>query len=649
MIREVLNKMKQIFNTIEFGIVLEELGNFAVTKKAKEQICELEPFLDEKKLKHAQRETTLAKMLLMDNGNPPIPVMENVEEYLEQIGRYELLSAEQMEEMGTFFVAVKRIRKYLEQGEKNNNSIAFYSQNLGEYEKITEQIQHSIRNGRVDDYASKKLNDIRRQLLGNETKIREKAEAALKVNKAYASENFVVSRNGHVCIPIKKEYRSKVQGTVVDMSGAGGTVFMEPKSVSRLCEEQELLLIAQEEEERKILYTLMAEISEQEVQLREDIRVIAMLDFAFAKGKLSLEMEAIEPEINTDGNIRLVQARHPQIEKDRCVPLDFEIGGQVRGVIITGPNTGGKTVAIKTVALLSLMASCGLHVPAKEAIITMHNQILCDIGDGQNMSDNLSTFSAHIKNVIDIMKKVTQDSLVIMDELGSGTDPTEGMGIAIAILEELRKSNALFLVTTHYPEVKTYAERFSEIENASMSFDRESLKPLYRLELGKPGESCALYIAKKLGLSKEMIQMAAKEAYKEKADKLINELMLDAQEEDNRKNDSRKEFAPKIIRESQKTPMLFEGEVYTTGDSVEILPDKEIGIVVKPMNQKGDVLVQIKREKFLINHKRIKLKVKADKLYPENYDFSILFDTVEVRKARHQMDRKYVEDTLYFD
>lgn len=185
------------------------------------------------------------------------------------------------------------------------------------------------------------------------------------------------------------------------------------------------------------------------------------------------------------------------MEKDSCVPLNFELGDGVQGVIITGPNTGGKTVAIKTVGMNCFMAQCGLHVSCEEAEICMNNQILCDIGDGQNISENLSTFSAHITNVLDILKKANRESLVIMDELGSGTDPTEGMGIAIAILEELRKAGALYLVTTHYPEVKNYAERTEGIINARMAFDRESLRPLYRLEIGKAGESCALYIAKK--------------------------------------------------------------------------------------------------------------------------------------------------------
>ena len=290
-------------------------------------------------------------------------------------------------------------------------------------------------------------------------------------------------------------------GSVVEQSSTGATLFIEPETVANLREELEIYRIEEDAEERKILYTLTNMTAEREAELMEDIRVIQKLDFMFAKGKLSLEMDAVEPKINLEQYMELKGARHPMLEKESCVPLDFQIGRGIRGVIITGPNTGGKTVAIKTVALMSAMACSGLHVPCREADICMQNQILCDIGDGQNISDNLSTFSAHIKNVLDILKRVRPDSLVIMDELGSGTDPQEGMGIAISILEELRRSGALFLVTTHYPEVKEYADRYGDVQNARMEFDRDSLKPLYRLKVGEAGgELCPVY-CKETGIS----------------------------------------------------------------------------------------------------------------------------------------------------
>lgn len=348
--------------------------------------------------------------------------------------------------------------------------------------------------------------------------------------------------------------------------------------------------------------------------------------------------------------------RHPLMDRTVCVPLQFAIGGEVQGVVITGPNTGGKTVAIKTVALNAMMAQCGLHVTCREADICMNTNYLCDIGDGQNLSENLSTFSAHIVNVLSILKQVNRDSLVIMDELGSGTDPTEGMGIAIAILEELKKSGALFLVTTHYPEVKHYAAQTKGLINARMTFDKESLKPLYQLVIGEAGESCAFYIASRLGMPKSMLKTAVQAAYGAETAKEMQEYgsLLDANEAAKTNADGEnvnfageiedgRLAAPSKIKKKKQTKAQNLTEKFRLGDSVMIYPDKKIGIVCRKVNEKGVLQVQLQDKKIWINHKRVKLHVAASELYPEDYDFSIIFDSVETRKMRHQMERKYVE------
>ena len=332
-------------------------------------------------------------------------------------------------------------------------------------------------------------------------------------------------------------------------------------------------------------------VAEYEEVFRNDIREMEKLDFIFSKGKLSLEMDGCEPSISEDRIINLVEARHPLMDRKVCVPLDFTIGNGTRGIVITGPNTGGKTVALKTVVLNCMMAQCGLHVPCKEANICMNSNYLCDIGDGQNISENLSTFSAHITNVLDILKNVNKESLVVMDELGSGTDPLEGMGIAVSILEELK-------------------------------------------------ESCAFYIASRIGMPFRMIERAAKEAYGEEYDitkVAINKDECKIEETLNNKYNSSSRIAKKKkIKPKKKIE-------FHRGDSVMVYPDKKIGIVCKEANEKGVLQVQMPGKKIWINHKRLKLHVAATELYPEDYDFSIIFDSVEVRKARHQMDRKYVE------
>ena len=629
---------RKSLETIGYYHILEKLKECAATENAGNRIMEMVPILSETELRKQQRDTTQARAMIELAGTPPIPAMEHVEEYLQKAVRGDMRLPEQLEETGMFLSAVRRLKSYLLRGEEGRISLAYYNQNLAFPEELQEEIERCIRGGRVDDYASAYLKDIKKQIQILEEKVSERAERALKTNRQYLNDSFVVTRNGRFCIPVKKECRSMVPGSVVEQSSTGATLFIEPEAVANLREELEIYRIEEDAEERKILYTLTNMTAEREAELMEDIRVIQKLDFMFAKGKLSLEMDAVEPKINLEQYMELKGARHPMLEKESCVPLDFQIGRGIRGVIITGPNTGGKTVAIKTVALMSAMACSGLHVPCREADICMQNQILCDIGDGQNISDNLSTFSAHIKNVLDILKRVRPDSLVIMDELGSGTDPQEGMGIAISILEELRRSGALFLVTTHYPEVKEYADRYGDVQNARMEFDRDSLKPLYRLKVGEAGESCALYIAKRLGFPDKMLASAAREAYGERSEALIQNMHLHG-------GSSRLEklHAPRIEKAAVVRDSMDAVRKFTRGDSVTILPDEKIGIVVKPADKNGNVLVQLRNEKMLISHKRLRLKVAAAELYPEDYDFSIIFDTVEVRKARHKMGKHHME------
>lgn len=629
--------MNQTFEIIGFTEIKRQLAEYANTRQGKELASALTPYLSEITLRKHLRETTEARRCLEEVGTPPIPHMEAVDEKIDAVVRGEMLTAEELESVGMFLRAVSRMKSYLKEGMEKQIGLAFYNENLVAYPVLEEELARSIRSGHVDDYASAHLKDIRRGLDLKQQEIKERAERLLKTNKAFLADSFVVTRNGRICLPIRKDCRGKVAGSVIDTSASGATLFIEPAALAGLREELELLQIEEDCEVRRILYTLCDAVAAEADSLKENIRTLVTLDFVFAKGKMSFDMNAIEPQMNTERIISLKNARHPLLPKETCVPLNFSIGESKRGVIITGPNTGGKTVAIKTVALLSVMACSGLHVPCEEAGITMNSQVLCDIGDGQNLSDNLSTFSAHITNVMNILRKVNRESLVILDELGSGTDPAEGMGIAISILEELRKSECLFLVTTHYPEVKEYAAHHEEIENARMAFDRDSLKPLYRLEIGKSGESCALYIAKRLGVPNEMLKTAALAAYGTVSKQLYSELDLNAPAQR-----LQKEPAPHIEKRQTLKNLPWETVQFTRGDSVTVYPEEKIGIVVKPADDMGNVLVQIQKEKILINQKRLKLKVKASELYPEDYDFSIIFDTVENRKARHQMGKHHM-------
>lgn len=626
---------------LEFDKVKEIWGTLALTEWAKWEIKNSTPYLSETELLKKLKETTEARLIIEKCGNPPLVSLNGITEWVENAEKGNCLNPLQLEEIEKAMVAVMRIKNYLNKGQAYQISLAYYDENLDELDEIKEAIHMQIRNGRVEDSASKLLKSLRNEIDRVESRMKEKADSIIRANKTCMSDSFSTFRNGHLCIPVKKEYKFKISGSVIDKSSTGNTLFMEPTAVSRLYEELQLLNIDAENEERRILYTLTNMIAEQAEVLKQDIKLIEKLDFIFSKGKLSLEFDGSEPVINTDRKILIKDGRHPLIDKKICVPLSFEMGNGVSGIVITGPNTGGKTVAMKTVALNCIMAQCGLHVTCNEANICMNSSILCDIGDGQNLSENLSTFSAHITNVLEILEKVDRESFVIMDELGSGTDPTEGMGIAVAILEELKKSGALFLVTTHYPEVKQYAEKEENIINARMTFDKESLKPLYQLKLGEAGESCAFYIAEKMGMSHKMLRTAIKAAYG-------NDIPKDTAESGmNHVSDAdcfKKEKTISKIQKKKPSKKKKNIRQFQLGDSVMIYPDKKIGIICQPENEKGILRVQLPDKKIWINHKRIKLLVEASELYPEDYDFSIIFDTVQNRKLRHQMERKYIEE-----
>lgn len=628
-----MNTEKQI----EFDKIKEIWSALASTEYAKERIESATVILDEMELRKQLRDTGDSRKMIEKLGNPPLQNVTELREILQAAEREDCLTPYQLERVENVLVVTERLKDYLRRGKQYENQLAFYDENLDGLEELRAEINMQIRNETVDDRASKLLFDVRMQISRQEEAMKQKAEQVIRSCRECMADTFYTIRNGRVCVPVKKDYRYKVPGSVIDRSSTGSTVFIEPAGVAKCFEELQELKLAEENEVYRILYTLSAEVSDMVPVMEENARMIERLDFIFSKGKLSIDLDCTEPLINLERRIELKEARHPLMDKAVNVPLNFAFSDGVRGVVITGPNTGGKTVAIKTVMLNSYMAQCGLHVTCREASVCMNSNYLCDIGDNQNLSENLSTFSAHIKNVLEILKQTNKESFVIMDEMGSGTDPAEGMGIAIAILEELRCSGANFLVTTHYPEVKEYAEKAENIVNARMTFDRDTLMPTYRMVIGDAGESCAFYIADRLGMPAKMLKTAVEAAYGEKAVhnyNFSNEGLSTA-------NSGSK---IKKVKETQNKSKF--SEEFHIGDSVMILPERKTGIVYEPANEKGVLRVQVAGRKIWINRKRVKLQVKAEEMYPEDYDFSIIFDSVHDRKVRHDMERKYTEDVI---
>lgn len=626
---------------IEFDKIKEKWAGLAVTGHAKEIIQNIEFYLSESDLRRHLKDTTDSRDLIEKLGTPSLPDVKDIKEIVAAARKGECLSPYQLERTEKVLVAVKRLKDYLGRGKIYGNHLSFYDENLEACDSLREEILSKIRGESVDDYASKNLLQYRKQIVKTEEQMKLKAANIIRKDKDYMADSYSTFRNGRLCVPVKKECKFKVPGTVVDKSATGSTFFIEPLSIAKYYEELQLLRINEGNEVYQILYTLTSMVSGMADIINDNIAVIEKLDFIFSKGKLSIDLDASEPEINTVRSITLKDARHPLMDKNTNVPLQFEMGGSTSGIIITGPNTGGKTIAIKTVMLNCIMAQCGLHVTCRKASICMNSSYLCDIGDGQNLAENLSTFSAHIKNIMQILEETDNESFVIMDELGSGTDPAEGMGIAIAVLEELKKKGCLFLVTTHYPEVKEYADRTQGIINARMAFDKETLCPVYKMVIGEAGESCAFYIAEKLGMPGSMIKTAICHAYGKAAAR-------DYQIKDN-ENNINQQKSSKIKKTKYKKDQNVLRNKYKRGDSVMVLPDKKTGIVCEPVNDKGVLRVQLPGRKIWINHKRVRLQVAATELYPEDYDFSIIFDTIENRKARHEMERKYTEKTIEYN
>lgn len=629
--------MDKMEKKIEFDRIKSIWSELALTGYAKNEIEKATIILDESRLRKELRDTTNAKKMIEKLGNPPLQNVTELSEILTIAQRGNCLSPYQLERIEKILVIVERLKNYLSRGKQYDNPLAFYDENLNELIELKEEIGRQIRNEEVDDLATKRLSDIRNSIMHTEDAMKQKAELIIRNNKECMADTYYTLRNGRVCVPVKKEYKFRIPGSVIDKSSTGSTFFIEPVGVAKQYEELQLLFIEEENEVYQILYTLSSMVSDVAEIMEENVRVIEKLDFIFSKGKLSFELDCVEPEINLERVIELTEGRHPLMDKMVNVPLNFRLGESEHGIVITGPNTGGKTVAIKTVMLTCYMAQCGLHVACKKANISMNSNYLCDIGDGQNLSENLSTFSAHIKNVLDILKKVNKESFVIMDELGSGTDPAEGMGIAVAILEELRKSGCNFLVTTHYPEVKEYAKKSDGIVNARMTFDKETLQPTYQMVIGEAGESCAFYIADRLGMPAHMLNTAVLAAYGKNA---IDNYQFSHAEE------LKKESRGRISKTKKPVYQAKMANTFQIGDSVMVYPDKKIGIVCEGVNEKGVLRVQIAGRKIWINQKRVKLHISASELYPEDYDFSIIFDSVEDRKIHHDMGRKYTQEII---
>ena len=500
---------------LEFHKVLEKLSTYCSTYLGRELALNLQICNDANIVKQKLDETEEAVNVIYKNSTPSFYDIQDIHIYLINLESSQSLTIKGLLDLNTIFLCSRDLKTYFSKDYINKEDFPILEglfSSLYTNEGIISKISSSIIDeNTIDDKASPELQKIRKKIRNLEQDIRSKLNVMIHSSSfsKYVQENVVTIRNDRFVIPIKEEYRSQVKGFVHDVSNAGSTLFIEPISIFELNNEINQLRLEEEVEIEKILQQLTSLFYPYIEELKTDVEVIGTLDFIFAKAKYSKAISGITPTINTKKEIHFINARHPLIEQNKVVPISIELGKDFTTLLITGPNTGGKTVTLKTVGLLTCMACSGLNIPADErSSIFVFEHIFADIGDDQSIADSLSTFSSHMTNIVDITKHANENSLILVDELGSGTDPVEGANLAISILDYFKNLGSLTIATTHYQELKKYAMTTPGFENASVEFDVETLSPTYKLLIGVPGKSNAFEISKKLGLDTSIIQKA---------------------------------------------------------------------------------------------------------------------------------------------
>ena len=509
-----MNKKAQ--KALEFHKIIDLLEQKASSVPGKALCRELEPLQDLAQIRILQTQTTHALQRLFRKGSLSFSGVRDVRGSLKRLEVGGILNTTELLSVCTLLENAARVKNYgrNDRTQEEGDSLSVLFDQLSPLTQLSMEIRRCILSeDEISDDASPALRQVRRAMKTANDRIHSQLTSMLSGStRNYLQDSVITIRNGRYCIPVKAEYKSQVPGMVHDQSSTGATLFIEPMAVVRLNNEIKELQLKEQKEIEAVLASLSQQTAESGQDIRIDFDVLSQLDFIFARASLAMEMNATEPVFNTERKIRLKQARHPLIEKKRVVPIDLRLGEEFDLLIVTGPNTGGKTVSLKTVGLLTMMGQAGLHIPALDrSELSVFREVYADIGDEQSIEQSLSTFSSHMTNVVSFIREADQDSLVLFDELGAGTDPTEGAALAIAILSHLHEQGIRTMATTHYSELKLYALSTSGVENACCEFNVETLRPTYRLLIGVPGKSNAFAISSKLGLPDYIIDRAKEE------------------------------------------------------------------------------------------------------------------------------------------
>ncbi len=595
--------MDRTLRVLEFNKIRDMLVEKASSALGKSVCSLLKPAVETEVIKEWLAETTEASDMLIQHGNIPLGPLFDLKEHIKIAEIGGCLSPKQLLEVCDSLRTARVMKKFLSGSEAQADKYAILSglgSALTAHMAVEKHIEQCIISDQeISDHASPELRRIRKGIESKNAAIRNKLESIITSSEyqKYLQDTIITIRQDRFVIPVKSEHKNHIKGMVHDQSSKGSTFYIEPMAVVELNNEMRTLRIEEQKEIERILRLLTGEVATIGEAVLTNIKALTQIDFIFAKGKLSLEMKGVEPEINSENRFRIKNGRHPLIDKKVVVPTNIWLGEGFNTLLITGPNTGGKTVTLKTVGLLTLMSQAGLHIPAGYGTqIGIFENIFADIGDEQSIEQSLSTFSSHMTNIVQILRDVTPNSLCLFDELGAGTDPTEGAALAMAILDKLKKWNVRTLATTHYSELKEYAIVQEGIENASVEFDVETLSPTYKLLIGIPGKSNAFEISKKLGLSQEIIDYAKEYVHR---DNIEFEEILSNIEKSQKQAEEERDAAIRMRLEIEKLKKsLSEKEEKLTAQRDRLIKSskEEAKEVLRKAKEEADEIVKSLRE-----------------------------------------------------
>ena len=629
---------QRVMKVLEFDKVKEQLSKHVSSSLGRERVEKLVPSTDYQTVLFLQNQTDEAAKVLRLKGNVPLGGLTDIRASVKRAMIGGVLSTAELLDISSTIYAGRQMKQFITGMVEDEIDIPILAEMIEEITPLTD-IEHQIKrciddNGEVLDGASEKLRGIRQQLRGSESRIREKLESLIRSSSAQKtlSDAIITIRNDRYVIPVKQEYRGTYGGIVHDQSSSGATLFIEPQSVVDLNNLLSEARVREKQEIARILQELTAVVAEYGNELGQNVKVLAELDFMFTKASYSHKLKATKPIMNDDGYVNIVKARHPLIDADEVVPNTIEIGKEYRSIVITGPNTGGKTVTLKTIGLFTLMAQSGLQIPAMdESEMAVFKHVFADIGDEQSIEQSLSTFSSHMVNIVDILNHVDEQSLALFDELGAGTDPQEGAALAISILDEVYHRGATVIATTHYPELKAYGYNREGVINASVEFDIETLSPTYKLLIGVPGRSNAFEISKRLGLMDNVIGRAKSHissetntienmiASLEKSKKQAEAELTESEQIRKDAENLHKELQNQIIQFNNERDQLFEKAEQKAAASIEKATAEAEDVIRELRKMRKDQHASVKEHELIDAKKRLEGAMPAlDKSKPNS-------------------------------